>query len=96
MIFPTKGLTAINHKDHHYRSIFRNRGGKNEMWVEMSASAGGQYLIADVPRVVNREMVPLAIDFALANGWNPRKKAPPFRCRYLKGSFLAIEEPPKD
>ena len=87
MLFPTKGLKAINHKDTHYRSIFRNRAGKNELWIEMSASAGGQYLIAEVPRVVNLEMVPKAIDFGRANGWDPLKKAEPFRCRYLKGNF---------
>ncbi|WP_035614316.1 hypothetical protein [Haloferula sp. BvORR071] len=92
MSFPTKGLSAINHKDTHYRFIYRNRGGKNELWVEMSASAGGQHLVADVPRVVNREMVPLAIDYARTNGWDPAKKAEPFRCRYLKGSFVQIEE----
>ena len=34
----------------------------------MSASVGGQYLIGESPRVVNREMVPLAIDCGLANG----------------------------
>jgi hypothetical protein len=96
MSFPTKGLTAMNHKDAHYRFIFRNRGGKNELWVETSASAGGQYLVADVPRVVNREMVPLAIAFALANGWDARKTAPPFRCRYLKGSFLPLDDSPTD
>jgi len=92
MLFPTKGLKAINHKDTHYRSIFRNRAGKNELWIEMSASAGGQYLIAEVPRVVNLEMVPKAIDFGRANGWDPLKKAEPFRCRYLKGSFHHIED----
>ncbi len=97
MSFPTKGLTAINHKDAHYRFIFRNRvGGKNELWVETSASAGGQYLVADVPRVVNREMVPLAIEFALKNGWDARKAAPPFRCRYLKGSFLPLDDSTKE
>lgn len=96
MSFPAKGLTSLNHKDTHYRWIYRNRAGKNELWVEMSASAGGQYLVADVPRVVNREMVPLAIDFALANGWNPAKKAEPFRCRYSKGSFLPLDDSPKE
>ena len=93
MSFPAKGLTAMNHKDSHYRFIFRNRGGKNELWIEMSEAAGGQYLIGDVPRVVNREMVPLAIEFGLTNGWKPRTTAaPPFRCRYLKGSFLLVTE----
>ena len=29
MLFPTKGLKAINHRDTHYRWIVRNRGGKN-------------------------------------------------------------------
>jgi hypothetical protein len=87
MLFPTKGLRAINHKDTHYRSIFRNRGGKNELWIEMSASADGQFMIAEVPRVVNLEMIPKAIDFARANGWDPLRKAEPFRCRYFKGSF---------
>jgi hypothetical protein len=91
MSFPTKGLTPVNHRDIHYRWIFRNRGGKNELWVEMSASVGGQYLIADVPRVVNREMVPLAIDCGLANGWNPRKTGEPFRCKYVKGSFHIVQ-----
>lgn len=96
MSFPAKGLTAMNHKGNHYRWIFRNRAGKNELWVEMSASAGGQYLIADVPRVVNREMVPLALDFALSNGWNPAKAAAPFRCRYSKGSFLPAGDSPNE
>jgi hypothetical protein len=91
MLFPTKGLKAINHRDTHYRSIFRNRGGVNELWIELSASAGGQYMIAEVPRVVNLEMVPKAIDFARANGWDPMKKAAPFRCKYLKGSFHHID-----
>ena len=91
MSFPTKGLKAINHRDTHYRWIFRNRAGKNELWVEMSASAAGQYLVADVPRVVNHEMVPLAIDYARAHGWDPLKSAPPFRCKYLKGSFVGID-----
>lgn len=88
MLFPNKGLKAINHRDTHYRWIFRNRAGKNELWIEMSASAGGQYVIAEVPRVVNQEMVPLAIDFARANGWDPHKAAAPFLCRYVKGSFV--------
>ena len=92
MTFPTKGLKAINHRDTHYRWIFRNRAGKNELWVEMSAAAGGQYLIAEVPRVVNREMVPLAIDYGLANGWNPRKAGEPFRCKYVKGTFLPVQD----
>lgn len=91
MSFPTKGLTAINHRDTHYRWIVRNRGGKNELWIEMSASVGGQYLIADMPRVVNREMVPLAIDCALTLGWDPKKSAPPFHCRYQKGTFLPAD-----
>jgi len=91
MTFPTKGLKAINHRDTHYRWIYRNRAGKNELWVEMSASAAGQHLIADVPKVVNHEMVPLAIDYARAHGWDPIKSAPPFRCKYLKGSFVAID-----
>ena len=92
MLFPTKGLKAINHRDTHYRWIVRNRGGKNELWIEMSASAAGQFMIADVPRVVNHEMPPIAIDYGRANGWDPMKSAPPFRCRYLKGKFVAIEE----
>ena len=91
MLFPTKGLKAVNHRDTHYRSIFRNRGGVNELWIELSASAGGQFVIAEVPRVVNQEMVPKAIDFARANGWDPAKRGDPFRCKYLKGSFAAIE-----
>lgn len=91
MSFPAKGLTAVNHKDAHYRFIFRNRAGKNELWVEMSAAAGGQYLIGEVPRVVNREMVPLAIECGLANGWDPRSSAAPFRCRYAKGGFHPAE-----
>jgi hypothetical protein len=37
-------------------------------------------------------MPPLAIDYGRANGWDPMKSAPPFRCRYLKGKFVAIEE----
>lgn len=92
MLFPTKGLKAINHRDTHYRWIFRNRGGKNELWIEMSASAAGQFLIADVPRVVNHEMPPLAIDYARANGWDPLKAGPPFRCRYLKGKFVPLSD----
>ncbi len=91
MLFPTKGLKALNHRDTHYRSIVRNRAGKNELWIEMSASAGGQFVIAEVPRVVNHEMVPIAIDFARANGWDPAKRADPFRCKYFKGAFHPIE-----
>jgi len=91
MSFPSKGLKAINHRDTHYRWIYRNRAGKNELWVEMSASAAGQYLIADVPRVVNLEMIPLAIDYARAHGWDPLKSSPPFGGRYLKGAFVAID-----
>ena len=91
MLFPTKGLKAVNHRDTHYRWIVRKLGGKNELWIELSASAGGQFVIAEVPRVVNHEMAPLAIDFARANGWDPMKRAAPFRCKYLKGSFHPIE-----
>ncbi|MCW1886809.1 hypothetical protein OKA04_18865 [Luteolibacter flavescens] len=91
MSFPSKGLKAINHRDTHYRWIYRNRAGKNELWVEMSASAAGQYLIADVPRVVNLEMIPLAIDYARANGWDPLKREAPFRCKYQKGAFVAVD-----
>ena len=87
MLFPTKGLKAINHRDTHYRWIFRNRAGKNELWIEMSAAAGGQFLVAEVPRVVNLEMVPKAIDFGRGNEWDPLKKAPPFLCKYAKGGF---------
>lgn len=91
MLFPTRGLKALNHRDTHYRWIVRNRGGKNELWVEMSASAAGQFLIADLPRVVNHEMVPKAIDYARANGWDPQKRLEPFRCKYVKGSFVPVE-----
>lgn len=91
MTFPTKGLKAINHRDTHDRWLFRNRAGKNELWVEMSAAAGGQYLIAEVPRVVNHEMVPLAIDHARALGWDPTRTGPPFLCRYRKGAFHPVD-----
>jgi hypothetical protein len=57
----------------------------------MSASAAGQFMIADVPRVVNPEMPPLAIELGRANGWNPLKSAPPFRVKHPKGKSVPVE-----
>jgi len=92
MLFPSKGLKAVIHRDTHYRFIVRNLGGKNELWVEMSAATGGQFLIAEVPRIMSHEMVPKAIDGSMAIGWDPRKSGAPFRCKYTKGTFHVVTE----
>ncbi len=84
---PQKGFKALNHRDTHYRWILQNQRGHNELIVEMSASVNGQVLIAKLPTVVNLKMVPLAIDFARANGWKPEEKGESYRLIWRRGQF---------
>lgn len=88
---PQKGFKSIIHDDTHYRWMFQNRTGSNELIIELSASVGGQTLIADVPKIVNHEMIRSAIDYGRANGWAPNESGPPYRCVYRRSGFT-----PKD
>ena len=65
---PQKGYKALNHNDVLYRWILQNKRGVNEMVVVASAPVNGQKLVVELPRVVNPQMVPKAIDFALERG----------------------------
>ena len=84
---PQKGYKAIDHHDTQYRWIMRNTRGVNELVIEASESVNGQVLIAELPRVVNWNMVTDAIDFANSHGWTPHETAEPFRCKYARGGF---------
>jgi hypothetical protein len=83
---------TLNHRDTHYRWIVWNKRTFNELTVEMSASVNGQLLLAELPRVVNHQMVPDAIDFARKNGWKPEAAGPPFRCKYTRKGFVISRE----
>ena len=83
---------SLNHRDTHYQWIIHNRIVFNELQVELSASVNGQLLLAELPRIVNHEMVTAAIDFGRSNGWTPELAAPPFRCKYVRKVFQRVEE----
>lgn len=88
---PQKGYKAINHRDTQYRWIMQNLRGVNELWVEASAPVNGQVLIAELPRIVSHDMVPQAIDFAHAHGWQPYAAGPPLRCKHQRKGFQMVE-----
>ena len=79
-------------RDTHYQWIILNRTVFNELQVELSASVNGQLLLAELPRVVNHEMVIGAIEFGRNNGWHPELTAPAFRCKYVRKMFERVEE----
>ena len=81
---------SLNHRDTHYQWIIHNRVVANELQVELSASVNGQLLLAELPRIVNHEMVAGAIEFGRANGWTPEKEMPPFRCKYSRKVFTRV------
>lgn len=83
-----KGYKALNHRDVLYRWILQNRRGVNEMVVVASAPVSGQKLIVELPRVVNPQMVPKAIDFALEHGWQPNESGDAFECVLRRGHFV--------
>ena len=85
---PQKGFKLINHKDELYRWILQNKRGTNEMVVIASAPVDGQKLVVELPRVVNPQMVPKAIDFALEHGWKPMESGEPFQCAIRRGHFV--------
>ena len=69
----------------------QNLRGVNELRVEASAPVNGQILVAELPRIVSHDMVPLAIDFAHAHGWKPYEAGPPLRCKLQRKEFqLAV------
>ncbi|MGA0898982.1 MAG: hypothetical protein ACO3SO_01105 [Luteolibacter sp.] len=85
---PNKGYKTLNHDDELYRWILQNKRGVNEMVVEATAPVNGQRLIVELPRVVNPQMVPKAIDFALEHGWKPMESGDPFECVLRRGHFV--------
>lgn len=85
---PQKGYKAINHNDVLYRWILQNKRGVNEMVVIASAPVNGQKLAVELPRVVNPQLVPKAIDFALEHGWQPNESGAPFQCAWRRGHFV--------
>jgi len=78
-------------RDTHYQWIIHNRTVLNELQVELSASVNGQLLLAELPRIVNHEMVVAAIEFGRSNGWTPELTAAPFRCKYARKVFERVE-----
>ncbi len=78
-------------RDTHYQWIIHNRNVCNELQVELSASVNGQLLLAELPRIVNHEMVTGAIEFGRTHGWTPQLTAPPFRCKYQRKEFQRLE-----
>ena len=50
----------------------------------------GQLLLAELPRIVNHEMVIGAIEYGRNNGWTPEKEVAPFRCKYQRKVFERI------
>jgi hypothetical protein len=91
-VFPRKNATRLNHRDTQYLWVMQHRDGKTELLIEMSASVNGQLLIGELPRIVNPAMVVAAIDFGRQNGWTPGASAPPFRCKYLRGTYTRLED----
>lgn len=87
---PQKGYKVINHRDTQYRWIMQNLRGVNELRVEASAPVNGQVLIAELPRIVSNDMVPQAIDFGHAHGWQPYEAGPPFRCKHQRKGFQLV------
>ena len=85
---PQKGFKILNHNDELYRWILQNKRGVNEMVVEATAPVNGQKLLVELPRVVNPQMVPKAIDFALEHGWKPMESGDPFECILRRGHFV--------
>jgi hypothetical protein len=81
---------SLNHRDTHYQWIIHNRVVSNELQVELSASVNGQLLLAELPRIVNHEMVIGAIEFGRANGWTPEQETAPFRCKYSRKRFERV------
>lgn len=85
---PNKGYKAINHNDVLYRWILQNQRGVNEMVVIASETVNGRKLLVTLPRVVNLELIPKAIDFALEHGWKPMEAGDPFLCTWRRGQFI--------
>ena len=81
---------SLIHRDTHYQWIIHNRTLVNELQVELSASVNGQLLLAELPRIVNHEMVIGAIEFGRNNGWTPELTEPPFRCKYARKEFQRV------
>ncbi|MCX6879747.1 MAG: hypothetical protein NTW21_38975 [Verrucomicrobia bacterium] len=81
---------SLIHRDTHYQWIIHNRTVCNELQVELSASVNGQLLLAELPRVVNHEMVTAAIEFGRGHGWAPETSAAPFRCKLERKVFLRV------
>ena len=85
---PQKGYKTINHRDIQYRWIMQNQRGVSELVIYACEAVNGQKFIAELPKVVNYDMVTKAIDFGNAHGWMPRDAAPqPFRCKWNRGRF---------
>jgi len=82
---------SLNHRDTHYQWIIHNRNAFNELQVELTASVNGQLLLAELPRIVNHEMVTAAIEFGRKNGWTPESTAQPFRCKLERKAFVRVE-----
>ncbi|MFC7337492.1 hypothetical protein ACFQY0_09920 [Haloferula chungangensis] len=95
MSLSRKGYKTINHKDVQYRWLLRNRGGINEASIYAQAAIGGRELIAQLPRVINVDLITAAIDFALAHGWSPNEAGETMRCRSRRGVFEVLEVPVK-
>ena len=91
---PQKGYKTLNHRDTQYRWIMQNLRGINELRVEASAAVNGQCLLAELPRIVSEHMVPQAIDFAHAHGWQPNLAGPPWRCTHRRSGFQLAPGPP--
>ena len=81
---------SLSHRDTHYQWIIHNRVVFNELQLELSASVNGQLLLAELPRIVNHEMVIGAIEYGRSNGWTPEKEVAPFRCKYQRKVFERI------
>ncbi|MEI7953930.1 MAG: hypothetical protein WCJ66_02075 [Verrucomicrobiota bacterium] len=81
---------SLIHHDTHYQWIIHNRFVFNELQLELSASVNGQLLLAELPRIVNHEMVIGAIEYGRSNGWTPEKEEEPFRCKYQRKVFERI------
>ena len=88
MSTPQKGFKLLNHNDELYRWILQNKRGVNEMVVIASAPVDGQKLVVELPKVVNPQMVPKAIDFALEHGWKPMESGEAFECVLRRGYFV--------
>jgi hypothetical protein len=91
MAIPHKGFKILIHNDTQYRWMFQNRTGSNELVIELPESVRGQVLIAQVPKVVNHQMIRAALEFGRENGWNPEQSGPPYRCVFRKRGFERLD-----